>query len=56
MSRDMMARAEKWRADNLQAALIILADLKQFPPESLAHRWARLVMEATKREEGRAVA
>jgi hypothetical protein len=37
---------EKYRAANLQAALVILAEIRQFPPESLAYQWAREVVKA----------
>ena len=39
------ACAIKWQTDDLKAALIILGDLRQFPPESLAHQWARRIVE-----------
>jgi hypothetical protein len=51
MSREVAARAAKWQADNLQAALIIIAAPERFGgEEALAVRWARLVVAAEKQE------
>lgn len=50
MSRTAAGIAEQFRASNLRAALVILQNLEAFPPESLAHRWAALVVRADKQE------